>query len=135
MSTETVIEQTTIEPQIEFTLEDAIKQIIKESRATGQLAKGLNECVRALETGKAKLCIMASDVDNDKYRTVVSWLCQEKRVKIVEAPSREELGKWLGFFKLNEEGEEAKIVKTSCIIIKSFNEGSAAAEALMNRQF
>jgi small subunit ribosomal protein S12e len=50
----------------------------------------------------------------------------------LKVPTREELGDWSGLFKLDEEDNHRRKVKTSCVVIRNYGETSAELDTLLS---
>jgi small subunit ribosomal protein S12e len=48
-----------------------------------------------------------------------------------QVPTREDLGDWSGLFKLDEEDNHRRKVKTSCVVIRNYGEHSAELDTLL----
>jgi large subunit ribosomal protein L7Ae len=73
-----------------------ILEIIEIARETGNIRKGINETTKALERGKAKLVVIATDVDPPEITMHIPVLCKEKNVRLEQVPSKMELGRAAG---------------------------------------
>lgn len=71
---------------------DKILELIEIARKTGVIKRGTNEVTKAIERGKAKLVIVAKDVNPKEIVMHLQPLCKEKGVPYVEVESKEELG-------------------------------------------
>jgi large subunit ribosomal protein L7Ae len=71
---------------------DKIYEIIEVARTTGKIKKGVNEVTKCVEKGTAKLVVIAKDVSPAEIAMHIPLLCEEKGVKSIEVPSKEELG-------------------------------------------
>ena len=63
---------------------------------TGNVRKGTNEATKALERGKAKLVVIAEDVDPPEVVAHLPLLCDERKIPYVFVPSKEKLGASVG---------------------------------------
>jgi large subunit ribosomal protein L7Ae len=96
---------------------DRIYEAVEVAKATGKIRKGSNEATKALEKGEAKLVVIAKDVEPKEIVMHLPLLAEEKGVKCVEVPSKEELGAAAGIQKptssvaIVQEGEAKNIVK------------------------
>lgn len=73
-----------------------VLEIIETARETGKIRKGVNEATKAVERGKAKLVVIAEDVDPKEITMHFAPLCEEKSIKLRTVPSRSELGRAAG---------------------------------------
>lgn len=69
----------------------AIQQIITNARNDNGLVKGISETVKALESQKAKVVLIAEDCDNDEYKKLVTTLAAQYKVPVVQVPTWIEL--------------------------------------------
>ena len=98
-------------------LTDKIYEAIEIAKATGKLKKGTNEVTKVIEKGEAKLVVTAKDVNPPEITMHLPLLCEEKGVKCVEVPSKEELGAASGIEKptasvaIVQEGEAKNLIK------------------------
>merc|ERR1711990_1398301 len=93
---------------------DALKQVLKNSRAVDGLVKGLNQVGKSLDRKDAQLCILAKDCDDPKYKKLITALAKQSNVPLIEVDSRDELGEWVGQCKYTKDKSgkgEAKKVK------------------------
>ncbi len=67
-------------------------EAVEVARTTGKIRKGTNEVTKALEREQAKLVVIAKDVSPKEIVMHLPLLAKEKKVPLVEVPSREELG-------------------------------------------
>ena len=77
-------------------LVDKILQALEVAKNTGKIKKGTNEVTKAIERGKAKLVVIAKDVEPKEIVMHLPVLCEEKKCEYVYIPSKEELGRATG---------------------------------------
>ena len=70
----------------------SVYDIVEKAAKTGKVDKGVNEVTKCVERGVAKLVVVAKDVDPKELTQHLPILCEEKKIKFVEADSREKLG-------------------------------------------
>ncbi len=98
-------------------LTDKIYEAIETAKTTGKLKKGTNEVTKAIEKGEAKLVVIAKDVNPPEITMHLPLLCEERGVKCLEVPSKEELGAAAGIEKptasvaIVQEGEAKNLIK------------------------
>ncbi len=92
-----------------------IYQILEKVRRTGKIEKGTNEVTKAIERGTAKLVVYAGDVEPKEIVQHLPLLCKEKKIKCVEADSKQKLGISVGL----------PVSASSVVVIES---GEAEAE-------
>lgn len=115
----------------EMDIMKALQEVMKKSLVHDGLVRGLNECVKALDRGKAQLCVLANDCDEPRYTKLVEALCGAHDVALVRVPEKKQLGEWAGLCKIDEEGNATKVVGSSCVVIKDFGETSPGYEFLI----
>ncbi len=67
-------------------------ELIELAKTSGKIKKGVNEVTKAIERGKAKLVVVAEDVSPKEITMHIPLLCEDKGIKCVVVPSKEELG-------------------------------------------
>ena len=65
---------------------------IEVAKATGKIKKGTNETTKVLERGKAKLVVIAKNVNPPEITMHIPLLAKEKGVVCIQVDSKEELG-------------------------------------------
>ncbi len=82
---------------------------LKKALVHDGVARGLRECVKALDRRQAHLCILASDCDSAEYVRLVEALAQEHSINIIKGIEGKQLGEWVGLAKLDKEGKARKV--------------------------
>lgn len=77
-------------------LVDKVLQALEVAKNTGKIKKGTNEVTKAIERGKAKLVVIAKDIEPKEIVMHLPVLCEEKKCEYVYIPSKEELGRATG---------------------------------------
>ncbi len=75
---------------------DRIYEVVEAARDNGTVRKGTNETTKAIERGKAKLVVMAENVDPPEILAYLPPLCEEKEVPFGYVPDKRELGSAAG---------------------------------------
>lgn len=75
---------------------DKALEAIEIARTSGKIRIGVNEVTKAVERGKAKLIVMAEDVDPQEIMIHIPILCAEKKIPYVYVKTKDELGKSAG---------------------------------------
>jgi large subunit ribosomal protein L7Ae len=73
-------------------LTEKVLQIVEKARTSGKVRKGTNEATKAIERGKAKLVVVANDVDPKEVVMHLPVLCDEKSIPCAFVPTKKELG-------------------------------------------
>lgn len=92
-----------------------VYDVVEKAKKTGKVDKGINEVTKAVERGVAKLVVVAKDVSPKELTQHLPILCNEKKIKFVEADSRQKLGIAVG-------------LGVSCSAIAVIDAGQAAKE-------
>ncbi|MCS7146248.1 MAG: 50S ribosomal protein L7Ae [Nitrososphaerota archaeon] len=75
---------------------NATLEIVKMARETGRIRKGVNEVIKSIERGQAKLVVIAENVDPPEIVAFLPSLCDEKRIPYVYVARKEDLGRAAG---------------------------------------
>jgi len=75
---------------------DAAYEALQIATQTGNVRKGTNETTKAVERGKAKLVVIAEDVDPPEVVAHLPLLCEERKIPYIFVPSKEKLGSSAG---------------------------------------
>jgi large subunit ribosomal protein L7Ae len=70
--------------------------LISSAKDGGRIKKGVNEVTKSVERGRAKLVVIAENVDPPEIVMHLPDLCEEKGIPFVNVPKKEELGKAAG---------------------------------------
>ena len=111
---------------------DILQGVLKKALVHDGVARGLRECVKALDRRQAHLCILAQDCDSAEYVRLVEALAQEHTISIIKVADGKQLGEWVGLCKLDREGNARKVVKCSCAVVKDWGEQSEAKQFLLD---
>eukprot|EP00727_Mastigamoeba_balamuthi_P006677 m51a1_g263 putative 40S ribosomal protein S12e (168) ;mRNA; r:231886-232389 len=111
-------------------LRSALREVLRKALVYDQLARGLHECAKALDRGKATLCVLAADCEEEPYVRLVEALCGARGINLVKVPEAKQLGEWAGLCKIDKEGVARKVVSCSCVVVREVKEGDAAAQFL-----
>mmetsp|Transcript_95862 Transcript_95862/g.184217 ORF Transcript_95862/g.184217 Transcript_95862/m.184217 type:complete len:150 (-) Transcript_95862:4-453(-) len=109
---------------------EALKKVLSKAREFDGLKKGLHEVAKALDSGKARLCCLAADVDVPHYPRLVQALCTEQNVPLIMVDEGMELGTWCGLCKLDADGVPRKTVRCSSAAITDWGLETAALDVL-----
>jgi large subunit ribosomal protein L7Ae len=77
-------------------LANATLELVKMARETGKIKKGVNEVIKSVERGQAKLVVIAENVDPPEIVAFLPSLCQERRIPYIYVPAKEALGNAAG---------------------------------------
>lgn len=100
-------------------------EAVEIAKTSGKLKRGTNEVTKTVEKGLAKLVVVAKDTTPAEIIMHLGPLCKEKKVPLVNVPSKVELGTAAGMpigasaIAIVQEGEAKNIIKQ---ILDSVNE-------------
>lgn len=77
-------------------ISDRVINAVSVAKDTGRIRKGANETTKSIESGKAKLVVIAADVNPEEIVMHLPILCEEKGVPFVYVPTKNDLGKAIG---------------------------------------
>ncbi|MFC1802818.1 50S ribosomal protein L7Ae [Thermoproteota archaeon] len=75
---------------------DASYEALKIATETGKIRKGTNEATKSIERGKAKLVLIAEDVQPPEIVAHLPLLCEERKTTFVYVPTKRGIGDALG---------------------------------------
>ena len=108
---------------------DAAYEALHIASETGRVSKGTNETTKAIERGRAKLVVIAEDVDPPEVVAHLPLLCEERKIPYIFVPSKEKLGSSSGIDVyaasacINEAGEASSLVKEITTRIEKLQKG------------
>lgn len=73
-----------------------LQTVLEDTINNGVIAKGYLEVVRSIQQKKAKIVIVAEDIDKKKLLLEIKRLCNIYEVNLITGPSRQQLGKLIG---------------------------------------
>jgi len=97
----------------------ALKEVLKQALIHDGLARGLHECVKALDRRQAYLCALASNCSEPAYVKLVEALCLEHGINLIKVPDSKQLGEWAGLCQIDKEGNARKVNACSCVVVKT----------------
>jgi len=109
---------------------EALQTVVQTAAKMRALSRGLNECCRSLDQRSAVLCVLSKACKEDNYKKLVTALCNEHQIPLMQVDDSALLGTWAGLAKYDEEGEVRKVVKTACIVIKRWGPESTAQSTI-----
>jgi len=75
---------------------DAAYEALKIASETGKIRKGTNEATKSIERGKAKLVLIAENVQPPEIVAHLPLLCEERKATYVYVPDKNKIGEALG---------------------------------------
>jgi large subunit ribosomal protein L7Ae len=96
---------------------EAAYEALKIARETGKIRKGTNEATKAVERGKAKLVLIAENVQPPEVVAHLPLLCDERKAPYVYVPEKQRIGEALGIgvgsaaAAIEESGDADKLVQ------------------------
>eukprot|EP00178_Gracilaria_changii_P019833 TRINITY_DN57540_c0_g1_i1.p1 TRINITY_DN57540_c0_g1~~TRINITY_DN57540_c0_g1_i1.p1 ORF type:complete len:152 (-),score=28.53 TRINITY_DN57540_c0_g1_i1:47-502(-) len=131
---DTPVEETKVDaPEEPMDAETALKHVLRTSLFHDSLARGLRECVKALDRREAHLCVLSSSFTDEAEAIpkLIQALCSEHNIPMIKVPDSKKLGEWVGLCKYNQEGKAVKVVSCSCAVVKNWGEESDARHIIM----
>jgi large subunit ribosomal protein L7Ae len=95
---------------------EAAYEALKVARETGKIRKGTNETTKTIERGKAKLVLIAENVNPPEVVAHLPLLCDERKAPYVYVPDKQRIGEALGLTvgsaaaAIEETGDSEKLV-------------------------
>eukprot|EP00331_Platyophrya_macrostoma_P018031 CAMPEP_0176475242 /NCGR_PEP_ID=MMETSP0127-20121128/43498_1 /TAXON_ID=938130 /ORGANISM="Platyophrya macrostoma, Strain WH" /LENGTH=138 /DNA_ID=CAMNT_0017870817 /DNA_START=38 /DNA_END=454 /DNA_ORIENTATION=- len=125
-----VVDAIDVEPA---SVEDALRIVLRKSLEVNGLIRGLSEVARSLDRRVAHLCVLAEDCDDEGYKKLITALCKQNNIDLVEVKERATLAQWAGLQKFDAAGNAKKTYKCSCVAIRDFGERTKALEMLLEK--
>jgi large subunit ribosomal protein L7Ae len=75
---------------------EAAYEALKIAFETGKIRKGTNETTKSIERGKAKLVLVAENVEPPEIVAHLPLLCGERKAPIVYVPEKRRIGQSVG---------------------------------------
>ena len=95
---------------------DAAYEALKIAWESGRIRKGTNEATKSIERGRAKLVIVAENVEPPEIVAHLPLLCDERKAPYVYVPDKRRIGAAVGLTvgaaaaTIEEAGEAEKLV-------------------------
>lgn len=105
-----------------MSVEEALIQVLKKANVEDCLARGLRECVKALDRKHAYLCVLAESCDEVEYVKLIEALCHEHSINLIKVADAKKLGEWVGLCKMDKKGDAQKVVGCACAVVKEIKE-------------
>lgn len=96
---------------------EAAYEALKIASETGKIRKGTNETTKAVERGKAKLVLIAENIQPPEIVAHLPLLCDERKAPYVYVPEKQKIGEALGITvssaaaTIEEPGDAENLVK------------------------
>ena len=106
-----------VKTEVPKELADAAYEALQIANQTGSVRKGTNETTKAVERGKAKLVVIAEDVDPPEVIAHLPLLCEERKIPYIFVPNKRKLGTSAGIdvpaasVSITEVGDAVALVK------------------------
>ncbi|CAH0382414.1 unnamed protein product [Bemisia tabaci] len=108
----------------------SLKEVLKNALIADGVANGLHEAAKALDSRRARCCVLAENCDEPAYKKLVQALCNEHGIPLIKVDDNKKLGEWAGLCKIDSTGKARKVVGCSCVVITDYGEESPALDHL-----
>ncbi|XP_026691050.1 small ribosomal subunit protein eS12 [Ciona intestinalis] len=119
-----------VQPSGPMDLNTALQEVLKTAVINDGLARGLNECARALDKRQAHLCVLANNCDEPSYVKLIEALCNEHQISLIKVDDSKKLGEWAGLCKIDQEGKPRKVVGCSSVVVRDWGKEGQAHDVL-----
>lgn len=124
----------------ETDLEGALGKVCKAAFCEDNLARGINESCRAIETpyennSRAVLCLLADDCDEKEYKNLITALCKTHGVPLHTVDQKKKLAIYSGLCRFDKEGAPKKIRKCSCLVLRRWPKGEEGLSNIVKQHF
>ena len=95
---------------------EAAYEALKIAAESGKIRKGTNEATKAIERGRAKLVLVAENVEPPEIVAHIPMLCDERKTPYVYVPEKQRLGEAAGLMvgsaaaAIEDPGEGSELV-------------------------
>eukprot|EP00927_Polykrikos_kofoidii_P038171 TRINITY_DN3246_c0_g2_i1.p2 TRINITY_DN3246_c0_g2~~TRINITY_DN3246_c0_g2_i1.p2 ORF type:complete len:139 (-),score=26.21 TRINITY_DN3246_c0_g2_i1:300-716(-) len=110
----------------------AVRNVLKHALVVDGVIRGLHEVAKYIDSGKAQVVFLSESCDEPTYKKLVTGLCSEKNVPLVDVPDNKSLGEWAGLCKIDSDGQAKKVVGASCATITDFGDEGNGYNFLMS---
>lgn len=111
----------------EMEIGEALQTCIQVAWQNRHLARGLNECARALER-RAVMCVFSRECAEENYTKLIMAMCREHNIPIVQVDDSKQLALWSNLAKIDEDGEVKRWPKCTCVVITQWDPKSTDAQ-------
>ncbi len=78
--------------EVQKELAEASYEILKIDLESGKIRKGTNEATKSIERGRARLVILAENVEPPEIVAHIPMLCEERKAPYIYVPEKQRLG-------------------------------------------
>lgn len=95
---------------------EAAYEALKIAQESGKIRKGTNEATKSIERGRAKLVLVAENVEPPEIVAHIPMLCDERKAPYVYVPEKQRLGQAAGLMvgsaaaAIEEPGDATELV-------------------------
>ncbi len=101
---------------------EAAYEALKIAAESGKIRKGTNEATKSIERGRAKLVLVAENVEPPEIVAHIPMLCDERNAPYVYVPEKQRLGEAAGL-----------MVGSAAAAIEEPGEGSELVDEILNK--
>ena len=81
---------------------EAVNKLIRSQQETGGIVEGNNEVIRCVEEKTVLAVVIATDITDTKFKSKFMEKAEQNNANVIEIGSKDDLGVWLGHFKLDK---------------------------------
>lgn len=130
--TPVIVAPVVVVDEVPENVQDALRIVLRKSLEVNGLIRGLSEVARSLDRRVAHLCVLAEDCDDPAYKKLITALCKQNNIDLVEVPEKAILAQWAGLQKFDAAGNAKKTFKCSSVAIRDFGERTKALDLLLS---
>lgn len=67
-----------------MSVEEALQEVLKKAVVHNGVSRGLREAVKALDSRRAVMCVLAENCDEPTYVKLVEALCHEHQISLIK---------------------------------------------------
>jgi large subunit ribosomal protein L7Ae len=101
---------------------EAAYEALKIAAESGKIRKGTNEATKSIERGRAKLVLVAENVEPPEIVAHIPMLCDERKAPYIYVPEKQRLGEAAGL-----------MVGSAAATIEEPGEGSELVDEILNK--
>merc|ERR1711976_63271 len=113
-------------------LSTALQEVLRVSLVHDGLSRGIHECCQALDKRQAIFCVLAKNIDEANMTKLITALCSEHNIPLVQVDDNKKLGEMAGLCKIDREGKPRKVTACSVVVVREYGIASQAQEYMQD---